>query len=188
MNLKPADGQTIDLSKIISTNVRLDRTGSGISWETKENESATLGNVPDGKYVLSEVVAPNGYTTVTDFTFEVKGGKVITASREDGSITVKEDENIISVNDKRTEVSISKVDAANDEELPDATLTLTSAYVTTEQWQKIVDMNTGLTLTDDGDGIYWVSGEEPKNIAGLLCSRQYTLQETAAPNLSLIHI
>lgn len=51
MNLKPADGQTIDLSKIISTNVRLDRTGSGISWETKENESATLGNVPDGKYV-----------------------------------------------------------------------------------------------------------------------------------------
>lgn len=181
MKLRPADGQTIDLSKITATNVDLKYMESYISWETKENESATLGNVPDGKYILSEVFAPNGYTTVTDFTFEVKGGKVITASREDGSITVKEDENIISVNDKRTEVSISKVDAANDEELPGATLTLTSAYVTTEQWQKVVDNNTDLTLTDNGDGIYWVSGEEPKNIVGLPYG-SYTLQETAAPN------
>lgn len=180
MKLKPADGQTIDLSKITATNVDLKYMESYISWETKENESATLGNVPDGKYILSEVFAPNGYTTVTDFTFEVKDGKVITASKEDGSITIK-DGNTISVNDKRTEVSISKVDAANDKELPGATLTLTSDYVTKEQWQKVVDNNTDLTLTDNGDGVYWVSGEEPKNIVGLPAGT-YTLTETAAPN------
>lgn len=113
MKLTPQEGQTIDLSKIILTDGNvLTQTRDSIIWTTEEFISTKLENVPDGKYFLTEDAAPNGYTVVTAFSFEVKGGKVITASREDGSITIKEDENIISVNDKRTEVSISKVDAA----------------------------------------------------------------------------
>ena len=165
MKLTPQEGQTIDLSKIILTDGNvLTQTRDSIIWTTEEFISTKLENVPDGKYFLTEDAAPNGYTVVTAFSFEVKGGKVITASREDGSITIKEDENIISVNDKRTEVSISKVDAANDEELPGATLTLTNKDLTAEQWQKIAfenfnlsNENVDLTLTEAGNGVYWVS-------------------------------
>ena len=189
MKLTPQEGQTIDLSKIILTDGNvLTQTRDSIIWTTEEFISTKLENVPDGKYFLTEDAAPNGYTVVTAFSFEVKGGKVITASREDGSITIKEDENIISVNDKRTEVSISKVDAANDEELPGATLTLTNKDLTAEQWQKIAfenfnlsNENVDLTLTEDGNGVYWVSGVEPTNIVGLPAGT-YTLTETVAPD------
>ena len=189
MQLTAEEGQNIDLSEITVTDAAdVEVTTDVVSWTTKEFVSATLENVPDGKYVLKEMTAPNGYTVVTAFSFEVKGGKVITASREDGSITIKEDENIISVNDKRTEVSISKVDAANDEELPGATLTLTNKDLTAEQWQKIAfenfnlsNENVDLTLTEAGNGVYWVSGVEPTNIVGLPAGT-YTLTETVAPN------
>ena len=189
MKLTPQEGQTIDLSKIILTDGNvLTQTRDSIIWTTEEFISTKLENVPDGKYFLTEDAAPNGYTVVTAFSFEVKGGKVITASREDGSITIKEDENIISVNDKRTEVSISKVDAANDEELPGATLTLTNKDLTAEQWQKIAfenfnlsNENVDLTLTEAGNGVYWVSGVEPTNIVGLPAGT-YTLTETVAPD------
>ena len=189
MKLTPQEGQTIDLSEITLTDGNvLTQTSDSIIWTTEEFISTKLENVPDGKYFLTEVAAPNGYTVVTAFSFEVKGGKVITASREDGSITIKEDENIISVNDKRTEVSISKVDAANDEELPGATLTLTNEEITKEQWQKIAfenfnlsNENVDLTLTEAGNGVYWVSGVEPTDIVGLPAGT-YTLTETAAPD------
>ncbi|HBD71831.1 MAG TPA: hypothetical protein DC019_05315, partial [Ruminococcus sp.] len=189
MKLTPQEGQTIDLSKIILTDGNvLTQTRDSIIWTTEEFISTKLENVPDGKYFLTEDAAPNGYTVVTAFSFEVKGGKVITASREDGSITIKEDENIISVNDKRTEVSISKVDAANDEELPGATLTLTNKDLTAEQWQKIAfenfnlsNENVDLTLTEAGNGVYWVSGVEPTNIVGLPAGT-YTLTEIVAPD------
>ncbi|MCI7422122.1 MAG: hypothetical protein MSA57_02670, partial [Ruminococcus sp.] len=180
MKLTPQEGQTIDLSEITLTDGNvLTQTRDSIIWTTTEFISAKLENVPDGKYFLTEVAAPNGYTVVTAFSFEVKGGKVITASREDGSITVREDENIISVNDKRTEVSISKVDAANDEELPGATLTLTNKDLTAEQWEAIVAVNTDLKTL--GNGVQWTSGDAAKNIVGLPTGT-YTLTETAAPN------
>ena len=180
MKLTPQEGQTIDLSEITLTDGNvLTQTSDSIIWTTNANVSAQLENVPDGKYFLTEVAAPNGYTVVTAFSFEVKGGKVITASREDGSITIKEDENIISVNDKRTEVSISKVDAANDEELPGATLTLTNEDLTAEQWEAIVAANTDLKTL--GNGVQWTSGDAAKNIVGLPTGT-YTLTETAAPN------
>ena len=180
MQLTAEEGQNIDLSEITVTDAAdVTVTANSITWTTKEFVSATLENVPDGKYVLKEMTAPNGYTVVTAFTFEVKGGKVITASREDGSITVKEDENIISVNDKRTEVSISKVDAANDAELPGATLTLTNDDLTAEQWEAIAAANTDLKTLSNG--VQWTSGDAAKNIVGLPTGT-YTLTETAAPN------
>ncbi|MBQ8724066.1 MAG: hypothetical protein IJY74_00155, partial [Oscillospiraceae bacterium] len=93
-----------------------------ISW-TSEDGSETIKGLPDGSYTLSETAAPDGYTKVTtEFTFEIKNGKVTATSTEDFEVN----ENEIIVKDAVSEIVISKSDITGDKEVAGAELTLTN--------------------------------------------------------------
>ena len=135
--------------------------------------------MPDGTYELEEITAPNGFTTISTFTFVVKNGVVTTVSEVTNGEVESEDGKTLTIKDERSAIQIDKRDITGENEVAGATLTLTNDDLTTEQWDAIAAADTDLTAV--GNGVQWTSSDAAKNIVGLP-SGTYTLKEIAAPD------
>ena len=127
-----------------------DKNGNIVDeWISTDKPHEIVGELIAGEeYTMIEEGAPDGYGYAEDIKFTVN---------KDGSITT------VVMEDKPTKVVISKVDIANDKELPGAHL-------------EIKD-KAGNTIEE------WVSTDKPYEITGkLIAGQEYTLIETTAPN------
>ena len=128
--------------------------GLKVSTDTEENI-----------YTLHEKTAPLGYVVAADTQFKLdKYGEItLVGKSEDASL---DGTDTIKVVDKKTSVSISKVDIADGAELEGATIQI---------------------LNEDGDVVEeWVSTDEAHVIEGLTAGVKYTLHEEAAPDGYLV--
>lgn len=152
---------------------------------TSGNAPTKIYGLPNGSYTLHEEAAPNGYQVVTDFTFEIKDGSIITeqpTDRED--ITVNDAELIIK--DSASEIKISKRDVTGNVEIKGATLKLTVKELANDgviDWAKISE-NTALEVeaVNEGaensqNGIQWTSDTDMQ-IIKYLPDGTYVLKET----------
>ena len=89
-----------------------DANGKAVDSWTSTKKPHAIENMADGKYTLTEITAPNGYTKTESITFTVKDGVVF------GGTVVMYD-----APDKK-EVYISKQDLTSKEELPGAKLVI----------------------------------------------------------------
>ena len=130
--------------------------GEKLEWVSGETVKEIRG-LPAGEYILREITAPLGYTVAEDVKFTITDELLVEAD----TVTMK---------DRATKVSISKVDITNaDEELPGATL-----QVLDKDGKEVI-------TTIYGETLEWISGTEPKVIEGLPAG-DYILREIAAPN------
>ena len=86
LNLKPLD-ESIDLSKVTAPEgVTLDN--GIISW-TSGQQAVTIGMIPDGEYLFTEITAPDGYAKAEDIYVKVSKGIVYSVTpaqyKSDGS-------------------------------------------------------------------------------------------------------
>ena len=129
-----------------------DENGNTIEKWVSGNKPHEVKNLPDGIYVLTEIIAPDGYEIAESITFTVKGGTV------EGNTVVMYDapEEV-----EEPSFAISKKDVATGDELPGAKLVITD---------------------EDGDTVEeWVSGNKPHEVKGLP-DGIYTLTEITAPD------
>ena len=147
--------------------------GEAVEWDSATEPKQIEGLKTGVKYILREVTAPNGYTVTADTSFTIDAsGKVTTTG---SSTTGENNETILLVEDERTSVQISKVDATDQKELKGATISL---YHYDSQNNKVVDdswiSGEGENVDDEGNII-------PHTVKGLLTGVEYTLEETVAP-------
>ena len=64
--------------------------------------STFVKDLANGKYVLHEVAAPNGYEVTTDITFTIENGKVIGGAEVEGSTVTMTDEMIVTTTSAST--------------------------------------------------------------------------------------
>ena len=150
--------------------IRITKTGedqkplAGASFEIRQNQKAIMRittdprgiaestPLPQGKYTVSEIKAPLGYTPTQETNVTLSGD-------ESGSASLTQE---IKISNEQTLTEISKKDATTGEELPGATLTLKEK--------------------ETGDVIEtWVSTEEAHIIRGLHQDKTYVLTEDLAP-------
>ncbi|MBQ8054546.1 MAG: hypothetical protein IJ198_12205, partial [Lachnospiraceae bacterium] len=148
-----ADGEELEGAHIQI----LDSEGKVVEeWDSTKEAHVIEGLKTGVEYTLRETVAPEGHILTTDTTFTIdENGKVTsTASMtEDG---------VILVEDAKTQVSVSKTDIANGEEVAGAKIQI---------------------LDKDGKVVEeWTSTTEAHKIEGLLTGVEYTLRETVAPD------
>ena len=128
------------------------------SW-TSDGKEHLVEGVPEGKYTLKELAAPDGYQIATDIKFTVGKNNAVTA---DGTtVQSKDDIPLIVMSDAVTKTEISKINAATSEELEGASLTL-------------YDWN-------DNEVESWTSTTEPHKVYGLVVGKTYRLHESLAP-------
>jgi len=152
LQLLDSNNNVVKLRKYGTTGLMVDENGTIESWETKES-AQTIYRLPEGKYKVKEIKAPEGYVLTDEvFEFEVVENGVI-------KVNNKKSSTLLMSNDK-TKVYISKQDITNSQELVGATLVLTDESGT--------EIET------------WVSESEPHLIEGLVPGT-YTLTETIAP-------
>lgn len=95
-------------------NVTLNGVQIGATKIAEDTTSATFkGNVtisalPDGTYELEEITAPNGFTTISTFTFVVKNGVVTTVSEVTNGEVESEDGKTLTIKDERSAIQIDK--------------------------------------------------------------------------------
>ncbi|MBP3719628.1 MAG: hypothetical protein J6I58_08925, partial [Eubacterium sp.] len=132
----------------------------------------------DTSYVLKETKAPAGYILSTDevkFHFEPNQGKIVLdqtiPSDSDFSVDVNAKE--FTVNNTKTSVKVSKVDAGSGDELPGAKI---------EIWTYDERGNEVQAKDASNNPIEWVSTDEPHEIVGLETNKTYILKENVAPD------
>ena len=108
-------------------------------------EEPHMVNLPAGTYTLTEIAAPERYAKAETITFEVTDGMEVQS---------------VVMYDKPIEVSVSKLDVTNDQELPGAKL------IVKDQEGKEIES--------------WISTEEPHKMN--LAAGTYTLTEVTAPD------
>ena len=108
-------------------------------------EEPYMVNLPAGTYTLTEIAAPERYAKAETITFEVTDGMEVQS---------------VVMYDKPIEVSVSKLDVTNDQELPGAKL------IVKDQEGKEIES--------------WISTEEPHKMN--LAAGTYTLTEVTAPD------
>ena len=124
----------------------LDSEGNVVDeWVSGEEAHDIEGLKTGEEYTLREIIAPEGYTLTSDTTFSIDENGKVTST---GTTTTDEDGNtVLVVEDAKTHISVSKVDIADGEELPGATIQI---------------------LDSEGNVVdEWVSGEEAHEIEGL---------------------
>ena len=164
------DGKTsVKISKVDVTNQKelagahiqiLDKDGKVVAeWTSEEKAHEIIGLKAGETYTLRETVAPNGYGITSDTVFVLdKDGNI-----DKTKTSTKVNENgVLLVEDSQTEVTLSKKDAATDQELAGAHLILKDAD--------------GKILED------WITDGTPKTLKGkLIAGNTYVLTEISAP-------
>ena len=142
---KKADGTMPLLSDVTIkvTNSKGEEVGT---WNTKDVNPKKFNNLPLGTYYIEEINAPAGY---------------IKATKQEVTIEAGEIETVTLVNTKKTDISISKQDITNKEELPGAHLVIKDAE--------------GNVVEE------WDSTDTPHIVTKELKPGKYTLTETIAP-------
>ncbi|MDO4308069.1 MAG: SpaA isopeptide-forming pilin-related protein, partial [Eubacteriales bacterium] len=138
----------------------IDKDGNVVEeWISTNVPHEVTGLKPGETYILSETVAPDGYTVTTDTIFRFdENGEI----DENGTTTTVREDGVLLVEDDKTSVKISKVDVADGEELEGAEIQI---------------------LDKDGNIVEeWTSGKEPHEVTGLKTGETYTLRETVAPD------
>ncbi|QTE68150.1 Cna B-type domain-containing protein [Clostridiales bacterium] len=143
-------------------------------WVSSDEAHEIEGLLTDTEYTLRETVAPDGYTVTVDTTFTIdETGKVTSTG------TVSED-GVLLVEDAMTRIRVSKVDAANGEELEGATIQILRKATeedAADKNTKYADEAKTLVIVEE-----WVSETEAHVVEGLLTDTEYILRETVAPH------
>ncbi|MGI6090889.1 MAG: MSCRAMM family protein [Saccharofermentanales bacterium] len=140
---KPLVGASFEIRQDQKEIMRITTDQRGIAESTP---------LPQGKYTVSEVKAPPGYTPTQETNVTLSGD-------ESGSASLTQE---IKISNEQTHTEISKKDATTGEELPGATLTLKEKETT-----ELIET--------------WVSTEQPHIIRGLHQDKTYVLTEDTAP-------
>ena len=162
--------------------IAISTDGKKLSWTSDANGAKSIINLPNGTYVMHEVTAPEGYVVATDITFEVANGKVTNVT---GTTATSADSNVIVMVDKAlTTVQLSKTDVLGSE-ISGAELTLTGTDAagnvvtfTTDNF----DAESGITITEAGKKLSWVSDANGAKTIKDLPDGTYRMSEVAAPN------
>ena len=153
------------------TNVK----GDKIAPHTTDGQSQwTVEGLKDGKYKLVEETAPDGYVVAESITFEIKDGKLVESKdAKDGVVTMQ---------DARTKVKVSKTDITGEKEIPGATLQIV---------EMVKDAQTGVVIEEKIIET-WRSQVDDKSTLdvneaiheyeGLKTGVDYVLRETVAPD------
>ena len=159
-----------------------------------ENDTVITGLI-DGDYTISEITAPDGYTTVESHDFTIANGVVKDTAPNDSydviGATVKTTNKIVMKDSKEKYISISKQDISDSSELPGAklsvifdgdTLNADDIKLTRTNAQGNAEaLVLGNDYTIDGNTITFTSADASTKIYGLP-DGSYTLREVAAPN------
>ncbi len=166
LTISNAEGQTIDLSTVTSVNNDTFKVVDNRIEFTSMNVPTQLKDLPHGTYILTEITAPEGYTIAESITF-----------------TVSDEIRAVVMNDKLTEVNISKVDIAG-AELAGATLTIENITGQTNNLSSVIATQNGATADSfeaDENKITFKSVAEYQTVINGLPSGSYILTETSAP-------
>ncbi len=131
---------------------------------------AVIKGIPDGKYTLTEITSPDGYTVNEETVeFEIKDGKPVSGSE-------------VTMLDKPSTVKISKQDAAGSNEVPGAVLRLTLNTPSKNSSASLKNNAAdGIKVSDDGMSLQWTSSDKPTEFTALPDGK-YTLEESVAPD------
>ena len=161
---------------------------SAVEWTSGTKQLKI--NLPDGTYKLSENGAPAGYDVITEMTFEIKDGKVVTKTTE--TVTADGDTNTVTAFDelkKVADIVFSKKDFAdkgkdNAKELTGAKMKLTAVSGdatnwNAQDWTNAKKEGPAVSKVDGAKAVTWTSSSTQLKIS--LPDGTYTLEENGAP-------
>ena len=180
---EPYNNPADSLIGFVNGNILPGKDGNSVTWTSTDKPTEFTG-LPDGKYILEESVAPDGYTVTGSIKFEIRDGIV---GRTDSSVpalgdgVVDSETNTVTMKDELSKLVISKqkITEGTSEELPGAELTV--AYKGTGSFSGVKQgEDSGASITVSGNTVKWTSGTKPAVIEGLP-DGEYTLTEVRAP-------
>ncbi|MBQ8514523.1 MAG: hypothetical protein IJ496_03920, partial [Ruminococcus sp.] len=148
---------------------------------TFTGNDVTIIGLKDGTYKLHEETAPNGYLTVTDFTFTIENGKVKetgTTALTNGAVQYEDGK--ITVMDERKSITVSKRDFADAEKALEATFELSVAAGVTDNTASLDSVTVSDTKATVAADKITFTGEDT-TIEGLT-DGTYQLKEIAGPD------
>ncbi|MBP0978410.1 MAG: hypothetical protein J6P89_09575, partial [Oscillospiraceae bacterium] len=164
-----AKSKDADLKKVTASG-EVELLTNSVTWISGDSPLVLKG-LPDGDYLLEEMLAPEGYKVTDSISFTLK----------DGVADINPTNHIV-MKDAPSEVKISKRDINGTDEIPGAKLTVklvapASNSATLENVQ--ADGDVKLTTTEDS--VTFTSGETPVLLKGLPDGK-YELIETRSPD------
>ncbi|MBE6852747.1 MAG: choice-of-anchor A family protein, partial [Ruminococcus sp.] len=166
-----AEDKDADLSVAVSE-AEIKSEKNKVSWISGETP-VIITNLPDGKYLLEESIAPDGYTVTDSIEFIIS----------DGMISGTEN-NLVVMKDAPSEISISKSEINKSGEIPGAHLTVQLKEATKNKDADLLKVVVSGGASDVRPGktaISFVSGTELAVITQLP-DGVYELKETISPD------
>ena len=171
VNISKTDVTDKDNKEIGGAHIQIIENGKVIEeWDSVDGKTHTVEGLKAGvEYILRETVAPNGYTVTADSTFTIDDHGKVTATTK---VVDKNGEQVVLVQDTKTEVKVSKTDIASGEELEGATIQIlddkgkvVAEWTSAKDDEKTEDVNEAVHVVE-----------------GLKTGVEYTLKETVAPD------